>query len=101
MADREVKNIMVIGAEKLSSIMNWEDRNTCVLFGDGAGCAILSTLESPRYLEDRGSRKFKEPGFIDSLLFSEGSGHEYLMVPGGGSRNPIKKGEVNIEDVSL
>ncbi len=101
MKDSHMKNILVIGAEKLSSITNWADRNTCVLFGDGAGCAILSTIESPRHLEDRSSRKFKEPGFIDSLLYSEGSGSEYLMVPSGGSKNPIMGGEVNIEDVSL
>ncbi|MCK5155235.1 MAG: ketoacyl-ACP synthase III [Spirochaetales bacterium] len=99
--DNNMRNILVIGAEKLSSIMNWEDRSTCILFGDGAGCAILSTIESPRYLEDRSGRKFKEPGFIDSMLYSEGSGSEYLMVPNGGSKNPIKGGEVKTENVSL
>ena len=101
MKDSHMRNILVIGSEKLSSIINWEDRNTSVLFGDGAGCAILSTDESPRHMEDRSNRNFKEPCFIDSLLYSDGSGYEHLMVPGGGSRNPISGGEVNIEDVSL
>lgn len=101
MKDSHMKNILVIGAEKLSSIINWEDRNTSVLFGDGAGCAVLSTDESPRHAEDRSSRKIKEPGFIDSLLYSDGSGHEYLKVPAGGSKYPIYGGEVKIEDVSL
>jgi len=67
--------ILVVGAETLSRIVDWNDRATCVLFGDGAGAVIL-----------RGSA---EPGGVmSSVLGSDGSGGELLMVPGGGSKNP-------------
>ncbi len=101
MKDSHMKNILVIGAEKLSSIINWEDRNTCVLFGDGAGCAILSTIDSPRLQEDRSDRKFTAPQFIDSVLYAQGDGYSYLQVPHGGSQNPVQPGTVRKEDVSL
>jgi 3-oxoacyl-[acyl-carrier-protein] synthase III len=70
--------VLVIGAEKLSSITNWTDRNTCVLFGDGAGAAIL---------KHRGSRH----GVISSHIGSDGQFTEILLMPGGGSRCPITK----------
>ncbi len=69
-------HVLVVGAEVLSSIVNWKDRNTCVLFGDGAGAAVLSLSE-----EDRGVRF--------SSLRSDGSGWEALIVRTGGSRNPV------------
>lgn len=101
MKDSHMKNILVIGAEKLSSIVNWDDRNTAVLFGDGAGCAVISSETSSRQLEDRSSRKFTRPGIIDSVLYTDGTGYDSLTVPAGGSRNPIRGGMVNKEDVSL
>ena len=66
---------LVIGAEKLSSITDWEDRATCVLFGDGAGAAVVQA---------KGDRL----GVIQSCLGSDGKLADLLMVPGGGSRIP-------------
>ncbi|HUX19883.1 MAG TPA: beta-ketoacyl-ACP synthase III [Spirochaetia bacterium] len=71
------RNILVIGSETLSRVIDWNDRNTCVLFGDGAGAVLLSAEEG-----DRGVRR--------SLLRSDGSGAEHLWIPGGGSRAPIR-----------
>lgn len=68
------KNILVVGVEILSRITDWEDRNTCVLFGDGAGAVVLTA----------GS----EPGILSSFLGSDGNGGNYLSCPAGGSRLP-------------
>ena len=73
------KNILVIGAEKLSSIMDWEDRSTCVLFGDGAGAVIISKTQIPNI------------GIIHSILQSEGSKSDILKQPGGGSACPASQ----------
>jgi 3-oxoacyl-[acyl-carrier-protein] synthase-3 len=70
--------VLVIGAEKLTSITNWKDRNTCVLFGDGAGAAIL---------KHRGSTH----GVISTHIGSDGRYTDILFMPGGGSRCPITK----------
>jgi 3-oxoacyl-[acyl-carrier-protein] synthase-3 len=70
--------VLVIGAEKLSSITNWTDRNTCVLFGDGAGAAVL---------KHRGSSH----GVISTHIGSDGQFTDILFMPGGGSRCPITK----------
>ena len=69
------KKILVIGAETLSAITNWEDRNTAILFGDGAGAVVLGEV-SPGY------------GIIGMDLGAEGNGGHLLNVPGGGSRIP-------------
>ena len=69
------KKILVIGAETLSRILNWQDRNTCVLFGDGAGACIL----------DRCQEGF---GILGSDLGSDGSKADVLLQPAGGSRLP-------------
>lgn len=79
------KHILVVGAETLSRIMNWQDRNTCVLFGDGAGAAVVGQVEE-------GS------GILSIDMGAEGSGGKYLMLPAGGSRKPashetVDKGE--------
>src|SRR2546423_9120103 len=68
--------VLVIGAEKLTSITNWTDRNTCVLFGDGAGAAVL---------RHRGSQH----GVISTHIGSDGKFSDILFMPGGGSRCPI------------
>jgi len=68
--------VLVIGAEKLSSITNWTDRNTCVLFGDGAGAAIL---------QHRGSAH----GIISTHIGSDGNYADILWMPGGGCKQPI------------
>jgi 3-oxoacyl-[acyl-carrier-protein] synthase III len=74
--------VLVIGAEKLSSITNWTDRNTCVLFGDGAGAAVL---------RHRGSTH----GVISTHIGSDGQFTDILFMPGGGSRCPITKTNVD------
>lgn len=71
------KNILVVGSEVLSSITDWQDRSTCVLFGDGAGAAVLTASN--------------KPGFLSAYLGSDGSQTDLLMVPGGGSRYPCSK----------
>ncbi len=68
------KNALVIGAEVLSSITDWQDRNTCVLFGDGAGAAVLAEVKSG--------------GIISTYLGCDGSKADILNMPAGGSRNP-------------
>jgi 3-oxoacyl-[acyl-carrier-protein] synthase-3 len=70
------ETVLVIGAEKLSSITNWNDRNTCVLFGDGAGAAVL---------RHRGSSH----GVIATHVGSDGQYADILFMPGGGCRTPI------------
>ncbi len=68
--------VLVIGAETFSRIINWKDRNTCVLFGDGAGAVVLQGSDQPG-------------GVLTSILRSDGSGQELLYVPAGGSRYPV------------
>ncbi|MFA6507239.1 MAG: beta-ketoacyl-ACP synthase III [Treponemataceae bacterium] len=81
------KRALVIGAEILTRITNWEDRGTSVLFGDGAGSVILEKTDAPS--EGKGKR-----GFMRSILGADGSGGEYLILRRGGTRNPFKKGEI-------
>ena len=71
------KNILVIGAETLSKITNYQDRNTCVLFGDGAGATIISRAE-----------KKDISRFIDSEITADGTYYELLVQHAGGSRMP-------------
>jgi 3-oxoacyl-[acyl-carrier-protein] synthase-3 len=68
------KNALVIGVEILSSITDWKDRNTCVLFGDGAGAAVLAEVKSG--------------GILSTYIGADGTKTDLLMIPGGGSRNP-------------
>ena len=75
--------VLVIGAEKLTSITNWTDRNTCVLFGDGAGAAIL---------RHRGSAH----GVISTHIGSDGQYTDILFMPGGGSRCPITRENIDL-----
>jgi len=74
------QNILVVGVEVLSKITNWKDRNTCVLFGDGAGATVISRSE-PKDI----SR------FIDSEIAADGYHSELLVQPAGGSRMPASK----------
>lgn len=69
------KKVIVIGVDTMSSIIDYTDRNTCVLFGDGAGGVLLEPTKSKN-------------GIIDSLLRIDGSGGESLIMPGGGSLHP-------------
>jgi 3-oxoacyl-[acyl-carrier-protein] synthase-3 len=72
---RTYDTVLVIGAEKLSSIIDWTDRNTCVLFGDGAGAAILQNRPHSH-------------GLLTACMGSDGGRGELLCMPGGGSRCP-------------
>jgi 3-oxoacyl-[acyl-carrier-protein] synthase III len=74
-ASRTFETVLVIGAEKLSSITNWKDRNTCVLFGDGAGAAILQHRPGAN-------------GLLTSVLGADGAKAGLLSMPGGGSACP-------------
>jgi 3-oxoacyl-[acyl-carrier-protein] synthase-3 len=68
-------NILIVGSETLSRLVNWKDRNTCILFGDGAGAFVLQASEEPG-------------GVLSAVLRSDGSGGDLLSLPGGGSRHP-------------
>ena len=76
-ATHTYETVMVIGAEKLTSITNWTDRNTCVLFGDGAGAAILQHRSESMH------------GVISTHIGSDGNFADILWMPGGGCRQPI------------
>jgi 3-oxoacyl-[acyl-carrier-protein] synthase-3 len=69
------RNVLVIGVEVLSRFIDWTDRNTCVLFGDGAGAVLLSASDEPG-------------GLLGADLFSDGTGCEGIIVPAGGSALP-------------
>ena len=71
---KKYKTVLLIGTEKMSSLLDWQDRSTCVLFGDGAGAAIL------QYTED-------DSGIIDSKISSDGSYYDILYTDGGISMN--------------
>jgi len=73
-----VNTALVIGAEKMSTFLDWEDRGTCVLFGDGAGAAVLRATGAER-------------GIMNGTFGSDGSLANLLWTPGGGSRNPISR----------
>jgi 3-oxoacyl-[acyl-carrier-protein] synthase-3 len=70
------KRVLVIGADVMTSILDFKDRATCVLFGDGAGAVLLEPAAEG------------ERGIIDFMLRSDGAGGQYLYMPGGGSLNP-------------
>jgi 3-oxoacyl-[acyl-carrier-protein] synthase III len=69
------KNVVVVGADKMSSIIDYTDRNTCVLFGDGAGAVLLEKSTDGN-------------GILDSLLKSDGNGRHFLHMKAGGSAKP-------------
>ncbi len=70
------RNALIIGTEKLSSILDWQDRTTCVLFGDGAGAAVLSLSDEPG------------AGIVDFKLGADGANSDVLYMPGGGCAAP-------------
>ncbi len=72
---RTYETVLVIGAEKLSSIVDWKDRNTCVLFGDGAGAAILQNRPNAH-------------GLLTAVMGADGRKSDLLFMAGGGSRCP-------------
>src|SRR6202012_5789434 len=72
------KRVLVIGADTMSRIIDYKDRATCVLFGDGAGAVIIEPAAEGE----------EELGFIDFMGEIDGSAGDYLQMPGGGSRLP-------------
>jgi 3-oxoacyl-[acyl-carrier-protein] synthase-3 len=72
------KNILLVGADTLTKYLDWTDRGTCILFGDGAGAVVLTATD-------------KEEGVLRSYLKAEGLFGKYLVMPGGGSRDPEAK----------
>ena len=76
------KNVIVIGADTMSSIIDYTDRNTCVIFGDGGGGVLLEPNDD-------------DIGILDSILHTDGSGSQYLTVPAGGSLHPASKDTVD------
>lgn len=70
------QRVLVVGTDVMSSIVDFEDRATCVLFGDGAGAALLEPAQD------------EDSGILDFLLRSDGSGGQFLYMPAGGSRQP-------------
>ncbi len=73
-----IQNALVIGAETLSRLVDWTDRDTCILFGDGAGAFVLQASEQPG-------------GVLSAVLRSDGSGSDLLSVPAGGSAKPASE----------
>ena len=72
------RTVLLLGAETLTKVVNWQDRNTCVLFGDGAGAVVLRADEG-------------EGGVLSVHLYADGSKGSLLILPGGGSRHPMSQ----------
>ena len=86
---RKARNILVIGAETLSKIVDWNDRRTCVLFGDGAGAVIIRAEDNEC-----------DQGILSSNLFSDGSWHDSLYADGGPSLDQkVGKIRMNGQDI--
>jgi 3-oxoacyl-[acyl-carrier-protein] synthase-3 len=72
------KNVLVVGADTLTKYLDWTDRQTCVLFGDGAGAVVLQVTDA-------------EAGVLASYIKAKGEGGKFLVMPGGGTRDPENK----------
>lgn len=77
-----IKNALVIGAETLTRFVDWKDRSTCILFGDGAGAFVLQANETPG-------------GILSAVMHSDGSGAESLTLLGGGARYPASEATIH------
>jgi 3-oxoacyl-[acyl-carrier-protein] synthase-3 len=82
------RNVLVIGVEVLSRFLDWTDRSTCVLFGDGAGAVVLQASDQPG-------------GMLGFDLFSDGTGCEGIIIPAGGSARPASHETVDARQHSL
>jgi 3-oxoacyl-[acyl-carrier-protein] synthase III len=76
-----IQNALVIGSETLSRFVDWHDRGTCILFGDGAGAFVLQASEMPG-------------GILSAVMHSDGSGGDSLIIQGGGSKHPTTEATV-------
>lgn len=79
------KKVVVVGADKMSSIIDYTDRATCIIFGDGAGAVMLEPTE-------------EEVGMLDAHLRSDGTGEKHLHMKGGGSRRPATHETIDAKD---
>ena len=77
-----IKSALIIGSETLSRFVNWKDRSTCILFGDGAGAFVLQASDQPG-------------GVLSAVMHSDGSGGDLLTLEGGGSRYPASESTVH------
>ena len=82
------KSVLLIGVESLTRITNWQDRNSCVLFGDGAGAVVITPSDN-------------DSAIIDSLLKADGSGGEHLIRKAGGATYPFDHPQVTVEDTYI
>ena len=87
-ASGAARRVLLIGSEVLTRIVDWTDRSTCVLFGDGAGAAVISPSSNGR-------------GILDSVLKADGSGASYLAREVGGTRSPFKPGHTAERDLLI
>ena len=87
-ASGAAERVLLIGSEVLTRIVDWTDRSTCVLFGDGAGAAVISPSSNGR-------------GILDSVLKADGSGASYLAREVGGTRTPFKLGRSTERDLLI
>src|SRR5215211_2452944 len=76
-----IQSALIIGTETLSRFVDWKDRNTCILFGDGAGAFVLQASDRPG-------------GVLSAVMHSDGSGGDSLVIPGGGARYPATEASV-------
>ncbi|MEL6607040.1 MAG: beta-ketoacyl-ACP synthase III [Bacteroidota bacterium] len=79
------RKVVIVGVDKMSSITNYEDRTTCILFGDGAGAVLLEPNQTGR-------------GLIDSVLRGDGAGEEHLHQQAGGSRKPASHATIDAKE---
>jgi 3-oxoacyl-[acyl-carrier-protein] synthase-3 len=77
-----IRNALIVGTETLSRFVNWKDRNTCILFGDGAGAFVLQASDQPG-------------GVLSAVMHSDGSGGDSLSLPAGGARYPATEATVH------
>ncbi len=77
-----IRSALVVGAETLSRFVDWQDRSTCILFGDGAGAFVVQASDRPG-------------GVLSAVMHSDGSGGDLLSLPAGGSHNPATEGTVH------
>lgn len=87
-ASKMAKRVLLIGSEVLTRIVDWTDRSSCVLFGDGAGAAVIGPSSNGN-------------GIIDSVLKADGSGASYLAREAGGTRTPYKPGHTTAQDMLI
>jgi 3-oxoacyl-[acyl-carrier-protein] synthase-3 len=77
------RHALVVGTEKMTSVLDWQDRSTCVLFGDGAGAAVLARSSAPAV------------GVLGSILRADGANLRLIHMPGGGSAHPATRASVD------